>query len=200
MEYRDDLAAAHERIEKLESELAESRAENERLKTAAIVPAERPAKIAVRARPREPRSVGGLTFHPPPTYVPHLRRYARFVRIVIEGRPTKERPSSDRLIDWIGHVLALPLVYGLWLPAYCVVSCFVVPYIGLQCVLATPFVVLWKLLSGLRVGTSRSASSEADEYREPTDKEAASMLLLVMFPFPPLATVLPLYARVLDEL
>jgi hypothetical protein len=123
--YRDELESARARITALESQLADERAERERLEKQLTAP--NPAPDPPAAIVPVARRLGRIYYHPPPCRWPLLRLHRAAIRAAIARRPRLGSPKSDNVLLWVGWVVALPLVYFVWLPLYVLAQILLLP-------------------------------------------------------------------------
>src|SRR5262249_5097064 len=116
MTYRDELQAARERNETLETELEEARARIRALEQ----PAPKQAMQQQRsADVRAPARMGRVFFHRPPTFFPLLGLFAAALRATVERAPYAPAREHDRVVMWVLYALVWrPFVYAVRVPVY----------------------------------------------------------------------------------
>jgi hypothetical protein len=186
MGYRDDLGAAQERIQTLEGELDDARAEIARLREPVAHEAPMPELAPVAAR-RPSRRAGRIHYHPPPRYFPTLHMLAALFSAARSSAPTLGRFDSDSVLGWALHYgVKAPLVCVGWPLYWLCMGLLVLPSAALLCIAGALLLLPFIPLSRLTFSPVPPASESALLRGEMSDGAARAMLwaIAAMFVVP----------------
>jgi hypothetical protein len=152
--HRDDLEAAHARLQQLEGELAQAHRRIGQLEQQeptdagqstepfAPPPSKGSSPFSLVGQGSAPRIVGNIRYQHPWSYFPQWHFLRESVRDFLLYRPSRETRS----------ILLLLLIYPLWLGLfYPLFFLLALPLFVPLCVLATPLFLLKEGLSGLKL-------------------------------------------------
>jgi hypothetical protein len=154
MAYRDDLEAAQERIRALEEALSDAQDEISRLRQPMVV--EKPDRmthpsIAPEVKRTRSQPIGGIYYHPPPTYFPTLRILPAIFRAALHTAPALGRFESDSVLAWSFHYcVKLPWVVVSWPGYWLSMVLLLLPTATLLCLAGAVLLLPLLLLSSLK--------------------------------------------------